>query len=368
MIKFIVAYCASFLIPRQKETDTFKRILIIHTGKLGDTVCATPMFNAIRNSELGYECVVSSSNINGEILAHNTYIDSFVLWPKRIMTRIQLLYSQNPSVICITTPNFDSLVAAILSRAQTIIAPNVVGGYSPYMTMTYKMLLTRVTSVPFLMNEYVPQQYLNLLNPIGIYSQDTTKYLYHSEQAQTLAEQKIQTSLKGRAIGIAIGAGNEIKQWSIEKFHELVKVLIKQYPNDIFYIIGGKQEAVLVEKFFSMLLPGEIGRVVRLTDLSIDELKACISKLGIFIGVDTGPIYIAEAYKIPLVDIIGPVSEKEQPPQVSFARLVYLKDREKPEIHIMNSRVYNVTEARRQIEDISVDMVLQAVQDLPSKT
>ena len=48
---------------------------------------------------------------------------------------------------------------------------------------------------------------------------------------------------------------------------------------------------------------------------SLDELKALIQRLSLFISVDTGPIYIAEAFDVPTIDIIGPMDENEQPPR-----------------------------------------------------
>lgn len=40
-----------------------------------------------------------------------------------------------------------------------------------------------------------------------------------------------------------------------------------------------------------------------------------MNRFNLYIAADTGPIYIAHALKVPLVDIIGPVDPREQPPK-----------------------------------------------------
>ena len=365
----VFAYVCSFYLCRKQNATVTNgsTVAIIHTGKLGDMVCATPMIQALVSAQQGFVCCVASNSINKEILAHNTSVGQFIVWPKSLFEKVKSLRRVKPNVVCITTPNFDSLVAAIFSGAHKIIAPNVVGGYSPYMTIAYRILLSRVVHVPFFMNEYVPQQYINLLAPLGIISQDTTKKVFYSNEALKFAQIIIKKD-HNRAIGLALGAGNDIKQWPIKKFVELTRELLRRNITDIVYIFGGAKEKDIIQDFRNHFSTQELERIISVSDVSIDELKACISRLDLFVGVDTGPIYIAEAFNIPLVDIIGPVSEKEQPPQGPNARLVYLRDRKKPEIHIMNSRVYNVAEARRQIEEITVEMVLKAIDELLPKS
>ena len=364
LILCCLAYIYSFTHTRQNKVLNGEKVLIFHTGKLGDTVCVTPMIRALADSQYKFKCIVMGSSINKEVLDYNPSVHGYIVATQGVIEQIKSVRKEHPQVICITTPNLKSLAVALFSRAKFIVAPQVVGGHSPYMTLSYRFLLQRVIKVPFSMNEYAPQQYLNLLKPLGIESIDTQKSIYYSKQAESVAAQRIQKGQGCKAIGLALGAGNDIKQWPIEKFVDLTRELLKRNTADIVYIFGGAKEKDIIQDFMNRLSDTEKKRIVVVSDVSIDELKACIARLDLFIGVDTGPIYIAEALKVPLVDIIGPVSEKEQPPLVPYARLVYLKDRKKPEIHIMNSRVYNVAEARRQIEEITVEMVLDAIADL----
>jgi ADP-heptose:LPS heptosyltransferase len=95
---------------------------------------------------------------------------------------------------------------------------------------------------------------------------------------------------------------------------------------------------------------------------NIDELKVFISKLGLFVSSDTGPIYIAEAFGVPTVDIVGPVDEKDQPPRGPFHEVVFDNTRARPVTGVFTNKFYNYTEARRQAEAITVEQVFSAVQ------
>ena len=99
-------------------------------------------------------------------------------------------------------------------------------------------------------------------------------------------------------------------------------------------------------------------------ELSIDELKAFITQARLFISVDTGPIYIAEAFGVATIDITGPIDENEQPPISSQNLVVIPRNRQKPELFVMNAKKYNKEEALRQVQSITVGDVTSAIDSL----
>ena len=153
---------------------------------------------------------------------------------------------------------------------------------------------------------------------------------------------------------ISPSAGNKIKVWEGDRFAKLADHIYKTTRVYIF-VVGTQNDAKEVKSMLAALSPNT--KVISLLNLlTIDELKACIASMDMMISVDTGPIYIAEAFKVPTIDIVGPMDEQEQPPIGEKHRIVKA-DRKAPELHIMNTRQYNEIEARRQSEAITVDMV-----------
>ncbi len=336
-----------------------KNILVIQTGKLGDTVCTTPVFRAIKEKYPNALLTVCGDGVSKEVLRGNNRIDEYVLVNELTREKIKEL---KLDVAIILGPNPDMLFKLLISRIPKIIAPKITGGFSPYATKKYRILLNFVTQVEHRMHHYAPQEYLNMLRPLGIISSNTQKEL----SVESDAEKKIENLLsanKGKKVGIAPGAGNKIKEWSPENFNLIAKFIIEKGYKVI--LIGGPQDKDLGEVVKVGISNDDV--LDSIGSITIEELKALVKNLDLFISVDTGPIYIAEAFKVPTVDIIGPMDECEQPPNGELNRLVYLRDRKSPAIHIMNARLYDKNEARRQIEMITPGMVIAEIKDLFAK-
>ena len=69
---------------------------------------------------------------------------------------------------------------------------------------------------------------------------------------------------------------------------------------------------------------------------------------------------------MPTIDIVGPVDENDQPPQGKY-NLIVKADRKKSELYVMNARKYNIKEAQRQINDITINMVIEKFEELCKK-
>jgi ADP-heptose:LPS heptosyltransferase len=198
------------------------------------------------------------------------------------------------------------------------------------------------------MGLYAPREYLKLLEPIDVFEKETKKHLAFSNDAIN----KVLPIIGENTLNVVIapGAGNKVKEWPTERFTEIADYLIDKYKAKVF-LIGNDNDHELSKTLISDVKNKNV--IVDLCGkLSIDELKAFISRMNLFISVDTGPIYIAEAFDIPTIDIVGPMDENEQPPMSEKHIVVLPSQREKPMMHIMNAREFNYEEARRQILSI----------------
>lgn len=344
-----------------------KKILIVHSGKLGDMVCATPMFRAIKKIYPNTKIVVIGNRVNRELLQGNPDIDAYLIYPARFSDLLKTVKKEKFDFACVTAPNFTALAALYFADIPLIAAPVIENGFSPYETRPYKILCGFVTTRPHRMGNYAAREYLRLLEPIGIFSQDTEKHLYFSEAAMKSAEAFLAkngiNSNSDFIVGMTPSAGSKIKEWSRNRFAKLADYIYRKYRAKII-IIGGPGD-VEVDEMVSFL--AENTKFINAKGLfDIEELKALVSKLRLFISADTGPIYIAEAFNVPTIDIIGPMDENEQPPVGKFHKIV-VAQRLKPALHIMNARVYDAKEAYRQAESITVEMVIKELDNLMGK-
>ncbi len=337
------------------------KILVIQTGKLGDMVCTTPVFRAIKNKYPNSQLFVSGDKINKEVLAGNPYINEYIFSNEISAKKIRNL---KLDIAILLNPNPNILKSLILGNIKKIIVPKIVGGFSPYNTKIYKILSLFVTTIPHRMGHYAPQEYLNMLRKIDIETSDTKKELFFTQEAKEKIIKLIKIGDNKIKIGISPSAGNKIKNWGGKNFAYLADNLYKKNNVEI-YIIGSERDKEEVNEMISNLSPDTQYNSL-LNKLNIDELKAFISLIDVFISVDTGPIYIAEAFNVATIDIVGPMDENEQPPVGEKNLIVFDKNRKRPQIHIMNARVYNQEEALKQINNISVGSVLNEYNKLES--
>ena len=370
--KFLsLSLCYLYFIFRgraNKKVISPKKILIIQTAKLGDMICTTPLFRAVKSIYPNTKVYVMGSAVNKEILENNHFVDGYLILNKSLFKNIRAIKKEHFDFSCLTSPDFKSLAAAFLSGIPLITTPLITKGECPNQTKIYYALINLVVVNKFFVGSYFPRQYLRLLEPIGIFTKDTKKSLSFSNEADKKIKHFLfKNDIKESNFIIIIfpSAGNKIKIWHAERFAQLIDYIYKKYKAKII-IIGGKNDQDEVEKTISFLNK-KTSIINALEVFSIDELKALISKVGLFISADTGPIYIAEAFKIPTINIIGPINEREQAPFGKFNKNVIAPNRGSAALHVSNARFYNKEEAQKQIDNITTDIVIEKLDELISE-
>lgn len=342
------------------------KILILQMAKLGDMVCTTPMFRAVKKKYPEAKLYVVGNAINKEILRGNTDVDEYIVCDKNnFWDLVKYLRREKIDFACQTSPSFGFLATLYLAGIKSIATPKIEDGYCPWETKTYKLLRKLAILVPHRMGFYAPREYLRLLEPIGIYTSNTKKNLSFSKGAEEKIKNLFldnQIKTEDLLVCISPAAGNKIKQWPPERFAKVADYIYKNYKANIF-VLGAKNDRVEGLEMIQNLNQ-ETKVISTLDKLNLDELKALISKMNMFISVDTGPIYIAEAFDVPTVDITGPIDEHEQPPIGPRNIVVAPRHRKKPELFVLNAKMYNTEEAIRQTESITVEDVISAIDSL----
>ena len=353
-----------YSIIRGKAVEVYpnsKKIIVVQNAKLGDMVCTTAIFRAIKTHIPDAYIVVMGNKINKEILYGNTDVDEYIIFGKRFFKLLNIIKGHSFDFGCILTLDSYAFSLLFLGGVKAISLPIIKNGYSPYETKTYKIARKKGILIPHHMGSYAPREYLRLLEPLSIFTEDTTKHLTFSSGANNKAEELFGRYKDRMFVGISLTAGNKIKEWPVVRFAEVANHVASKY-GAVIVIIGAPNDSKYSEEMKGCLDKG-VQYIDTTGTLSIDDLKAIISRLNLFISVDTGPMYIAEAFKIPTIDIVGPIDEKEQPPIGKWHKVV-VAPRKSPQLYIMNARLYNKKEARRQVESITVDMVIEVFEEL----
>lgn len=345
-----------------------RNAVIFQLAKMGDMVCTTPMFRAIKARYPDCKVYVVGDRVNGELLRGSPDVDRYIIYRKNIAEIVRLLRYQKIDFGCVTGPSPEALAMLYLSGIPLVAAPIIENGFSPQETRVYRAIRKLVTAVPHRMGYYSAREYLRLLECIGIDTHETKKHLVYSKDAESrvrelLAQGGIDVK-KDFLVIVFPSTGDPSKKWGSKKFAALADYLATHYRATII-VPGGEADRKDAENMLEQMhsrasVFNFVGR------LSIEELKAFVSKVHLVIAVDTGIIYIAEAFGIPTLDIAGPVDEREQPPIDDF-HYVVVPPRAKAALQTMNTSIYDRAEARRQAEAISVEMVQQVLDSLMEK-
>jgi heptosyltransferase-2 len=342
-----------------------QKIIIVQGARLGDMVCTTPLFCSIKATYPTTKVTVVGDAVNEKLLAGHPDIDNYIVWKDNFSEVLAKLRAERADYGFVCLPSLEGLALLILSGTRFVAAPKISGGVSPYETSTYRSLLSLVHIVPHYFDHYAPREYLRLLEPIDIVTEDTTKKLTFSPEALMGARKTLQAAgvMPGeKLVGILPGVGGlSFKVWAPEKFAKIADYVTERYGARVI-ILGSGKNADAVNATISKIAP-QTNAVNLFDKLSLDELKALISTLTLFVSADTGPMYIAEAFGVPTVDIVGPIKEQVQPPRGKKHKVVFVT-RERGMVGIVDSIAPDMDEARRQSDEITVEMVTTAIDEL----
>lgn len=348
------------------DTSVVQKILVLSLSQLGDMVSVTPLFHHVKNKYPSARLYVSGKAINKQVLEYNKDVDQYVIfYEDKPWEFFKFLKKEKIDVALLIQTNFTSLALLYISGIKNIVAPTIVNGYSPFETKSYRLIRWLVTILPKSVGKNALDEHLKLLRPLGITDTGTERHLGFSNKAKESAQsffkkQNISTT-EDFIVMINPSSGNKIKNWPGDRFAKVADYIYEKYKAKIV-VIGGPNDDEEVSVMLGALHPKT--KVINTLNLfTIDELKAVTASADMFISVDAGPLYIAIAFDVPFIDILGPAPEYV-PPAGVFNRMVFDRNRKEPAIHPLNNRDNDYKEARRQAEAITAEMVTNEVDDL----
>ena len=352
----LVALCALVRVFRGKAETAIKNpkvIAVAHfTTNLGDMIMATPVFRAIKSSHPDCKVVVVGSGKNGELLAGNTDIDEYI--PARdFWSALGKLSRIHPDMGVALNPSPHEIALLYLSGARGVS----VFFHEAFQSRAYRALSQLVSTVLFKTNTYIPSLYLKLLEPLGIKSADTTKYLAVSDSARERVRQELKRAgvdSEAPLVALSAGAGQDFREWRIERFAEVAKYARDAHGAGLAFL-GGPMDKRHAKEFKDALpnIPVFDG-----TGQSIEELKALVSLAKAVVSNDSGVAYIAEAFNVPSVIIVGPSDAAEHPLGSPLARVV-VPDNQRYVIHSLvdDLSAVDTDSARQQLDSIPASRV-----------
>jgi len=358
-----MTYLASpvlYLLLLFRQGDATKRILIIQTAKIGDLICSTPVFRETRKKYPEAYIAVMANSATRELLEYNPNIDEIISvkntdykgFSGKLRLSNLIRKGKYDAGICLN-PNIPFAIALFWSLVpiRLSVMPDF-SGFTFKLASVFFNYLEKHAS-----GQLVIETYLKMLKAIGISSNDISKEVYKSKDADAKTEQII-GKIDKPLIGIAVSSGNKLKELGIEK---IVKVVNMFLDNMSVYIvlIGSDQDKETANAVASLAFKQD-KIIITTGKLALSELPALIERLSLFIGVDTGITYMADALSVPIVHIAGPIDTSEQRPTGKNVIVIESKLSCVPCTYVFKASYSCKQGGRDCIQSIAVDDIFNA--------
>ena len=295
-----------------------ERVLVVRLDEIGDVVMTTPFLRELRRifSTAWITLVVKPTVYNlvelcpyvDEVLTYNWRAGRFFRslqrhWRALILAR-KHLWRRRFDLAILPRWDIDYYHGAFLAYCSG--APRRVG-YSENVIATKKRLnrgldrlLTHVLEDNTLKHEV--RHNLDVIRFLGGEVENERLELWTNKGDEAFAEEMLRdhdVKPSNLLIGIGPGAGARKREWPLNFFRELGLWLQKRYAARLF-IIGGPGEEELGQELQSKLDFLPINAVGKTT---LRQVTALLRHSSLYIGNDAGPMHIAAAVGVPVVEL-----------------------------------------------------------------
>jgi len=344
-----------------RRSRQVQRILVIQTAKIGDIICSTPVFRALAQRFPEAHITALVNPVTRELLEGNPHVHAAVAIRPEFYAGLagkfrlaRLIRGGRYDVAVCMNPNVPFAIGLFwgLVPIRLSVMPNFAGS-------TFRLAAGLFTHLaPHRGERLVMQTYFDALQYIGVDSNDFAKEVTKARGADEKA-QALLAGVKPPIVGIAVSSANKLKQLSAAKIARLVDSLRKQ--NDLHVVlIGSAQDRYDADEVIALL--GDTARVIdAVGKFTLGELPALLERLSVFVGVDSGLTYMADACATPIVQIAGPVNIKEQRP-LGKACVIITRDLPcAPCSHVFRTVQSCRIRTRECIESVTADEIYDAV-------
>lgn len=281
----------------------FRRILLVCTGLLGDTVMCTPAISQVRKVFPGARIWGLVTSRNKELLAPSPWFDDFLVYdwspfPLRRAKRRDLMHlkeqvrSLQPDLaIILLGDDF----APLLYRAGI---PRIVGvagdEFASLCTDTYSIGHPRT---------WGPEERLGALRTLGDPVASVDVEVFVDSRAREHVERRLESlgqDRRKKPLVVFHPFGRNLAQWY--PWPQVVAAacgISEQTGSTVVLVGASREQKLLAAQGFSVPV-----RIVNwMGSLSVQELCALIERAAVVVSTDTGPLHLAGAFRRPCVGL-----------------------------------------------------------------
>lgn len=293
------------------------KILVIRRDNIGDLVCTTPLFAALRKHYPNARIDALVNSYNGPVLAGNPDLDHVCVYSKHKhvagkQSRVAWLRDRLALLWQLRRQKFDLIILAKSSfdqhglRFARQIGGRKILGFAPVDGRAVDLDIA-VPEGPG-EHEHEVELVFRLLPPLGIVSAPGPLKVVPVRAGDALAAVPLAPAAP---IAIHISAREEERQWPIEKWIGLTRQLLAASTNPVMLLWApGSRDDLkhpgddeLATALLNALSDSERQRVLPRSTQTLPELVAALSEARLLICCDGGALHIASGLGKPVVGL-----------------------------------------------------------------
>jgi ADP-heptose:LPS heptosyltransferase len=280
------------------DLDKVRRVLLISSTALGDTLFSTPAIRALKERFPAWSLEVLVHRVFGTLLAHNPYVDRLWVYPgrnRRLLDLARDLRQRHYDLVVILHGNDpEATMLASLSGS-----PYIIGSARSSLSLAYSAKVA-----PRGLFEHAVELRLNFVRLLGADTQDKRMDVFLPPEAPHEAE-AILAGHFGETPPLLMAlhptASDPYKWWPAEYFRDLGNYLFQAYGAGLVIISGSKDRAYAENLADSLVGPVLVtgGRFPLLT------VAALLNRCSLLVANDSGPLHLGLALGTPTIALIG---------------------------------------------------------------
>lgn len=304
---------------------TPQTILVIRRDNIGDLVCTTPLFTALRHRFPHAKIGALVNTYNAAVLEGNPDVDRLFVYQKlkhasgicqrlkaigRRLALIAQLRLFQPEVTILAKAGYDRHG---LNFAKQFGARQIIG-FAPDETDAAKKLPDIGLSAPKFSKVHEVEAVFQLLEPLGMDAKAGPLKLFPNAQAVMRIQQTLPFSPS--RIALHISAREAERRWGGDNFTALAEHVLRAYPQTqimLFWAPGKENDPHHPgddEAASALMAAVSSDRLVPVPTQNLPELIAALSLCDLFIGTDGGALHLAVGLNKPCVALFENLPSK----------------------------------------------------------
>ena len=321
--------CVDFtLAPGATMKHTYKNILLIQLGDIGDVVLSIPAFRAVHENFPQAKIIIAVREKARELIQHLPGVHGVISINQDARSLLREITYQWNFFSLARRYQFDLVmdfrtgtrgaVLAFFSGAQERV------GFFDHESFWRNRLFTKLYQLDYKLPRHVADYYSSLPLAYGVNVNDEIPLIHvtpamEQQAARILEREKVPSDAP--LIAIQPFSLWHYKEWGVHKYIQLIQRILSEY-NVTIVITGSGDEYERAQNIVDLCK--DYGRYVcnMAGKTSLGELAAVLKLCRLFIGSDSAGMHIAAAVGTPTVIIFGPSAPASWAPQGNIHTVV----------------------------------------------